>query len=40
MGDALAFCPPMIITEAEVDELVAGVKAALDKSLEDIKTLA
>lgn len=37
MGDALAFCPPMIISEAEVDELLAGVKTALDKTLKDIE---
>lgn len=40
MGDALAFCPPMIISAAEVDELLTGVKAALDKSLKDIEALA
>jgi len=40
MGDALAFCPPMIISAAEVDELLAGVKTALDKSLKDIEALA
>ena len=29
-GDGIAFCPPLIITEAEIDELVAGVRGALD----------
>jgi len=33
MLDAVAFCPPLIITEAEVDELVARVRRALDASL-------
>ncbi len=32
MGDALAFCPPLIITEAQVDYLVERVGRALDKS--------
>ncbi|MEL6196424.1 MAG: aminotransferase [Pseudomonadota bacterium] len=30
IGDTLAFCPPMIITEAEIEELFAPVEAALD----------
>ncbi len=30
IGDSIAFCPPMIITEAELDELFAPVEAALD----------
>lgn len=33
MGDALAFCPPLIITEGEVDELLAGMRTALDNTL-------
>ena len=32
--DSLAFCPPMIITEAEVDEMFAPVEAALDVTLD------
>lgn len=28
--DSIAFCPPMIITEAELDEMFAPVEAALD----------
>ena len=27
IGDSLAFCPPMIITEAEIDEMFAPVEA-------------
>ncbi len=30
IGDALAFCPPMIITEAEIDTLFEPVEEALD----------
>jgi 4-aminobutyrate---pyruvate transaminase len=30
IGDSLAFCPPMIITEDEIDEMFAPVEAALD----------
>ena len=30
IGDSIAFCPPMIITEEELDELFAPVEAALD----------
>ena len=32
--DSLAFCPPMIITEAEIDEMFAPVEAALDATLD------
>ena len=30
LGDTMALCPPMIITEAEIDELFAPFEAALD----------
>ena len=33
IGDTLAFCPPMTITEAEIDEMFAPVEAALDATL-------
>jgi 4-aminobutyrate--pyruvate transaminase len=33
IGDTLAFCPPMIITEAEIDEMFAPAEAALDATL-------
>ncbi len=33
MVDALAFCPPLIISEGEVDELLAGLRKALDETL-------
>lgn len=31
VGDALCFCPPMIITEAQIDELFAAVERAIDR---------
>ena len=34
IGDSLAFCPPMIITEEEIDEMFAPVEAALDATLD------
>ena len=37
MGDALAFCPPLIITEAQVDTLVDVVKHTLDTAASQIK---
>lgn len=33
IGDSLAFCPPMIITEDELDELCAPLEASLDATL-------
>ncbi len=30
IGDTLGFCPPMTITEAEIDEMLAPVEASLD----------
>ena len=30
VGNSLAFCPPMVITEAEMDEMFTPVEAALD----------
>ncbi len=32
MGDAVAFCPPMIITTAEVDEMIDVLAASLDEA--------
>ena len=31
MGDAVALCPPLIITEAEMAEMFARLDRALDK---------
>ncbi len=36
-GNALAFCPPLIITNAQVDELIAKVKTAIDQTYETLK---
>ncbi len=36
MADAMAFCPPLIIKESEVDELVAKVGVALDATLAEL----
>ena len=30
VGDGLILSPPLIITESEIDQLIAGVHAALD----------
>jgi 4-aminobutyrate--pyruvate transaminase len=30
-NDSLVFSPPLIITEAEIDEMLTGVRAALDE---------
>jgi len=32
-GSALAFCPPLVITKAQVDEMLAKTTAALDQTL-------
>lgn len=32
MGESIAFCPPMIITEAQVDDMVAIFAASLDEA--------
>ncbi len=34
IGDTVAFCPPMIITEAEMDEMFAPLGPALDATLD------
>ena len=36
MADAMAFCPPLIITEAEIDDLVGRVGQALDATLSEL----
>ncbi|GHC77859.1 aspartate aminotransferase family protein [Limoniibacter endophyticus] len=36
MGDSMAFCPPLIITEAEVDEMVSRFATALDLALAEL----
>ena len=33
VGEALCFCPPLIITAEQIDDMFAGVKRALDRAL-------
>ncbi|WP_019171585.1 aspartate aminotransferase family protein [Pseudaminobacter salicylatoxidans] len=37
MGDALAFCPPLIITRAQVDEIISALKTSLDEALKQVR---
>ncbi|WP_343032583.1 aminotransferase [Tritonibacter litoralis] len=37
-GNALAFCPPLIITRAEVDDMIARVKTAVDHAYDTLKS--
>jgi len=37
MGDALAFCPPLIITEAQVDAMVDVLRRVLDAALPQVR---
>jgi 4-aminobutyrate--pyruvate transaminase len=37
MGDAIAFSPPLIINEAQVDTVVDAVRASLDEALPQVK---
>ncbi|MDE4305126.1 aminotransferase [Phaeobacter gallaeciensis] len=36
-GNALAFCPPLIITKAEVDDMLKRAKSAVDNTYEALK---
>lgn len=36
MGDSIAFSPPLIVTEAQVDAIVDGLEAALDAALDHL----
>jgi 4-aminobutyrate--pyruvate transaminase len=31
LGDVISFCPPLIVDEAQIDELFDGVAAALER---------
>ena len=33
LGDSMAFCPPLIITEDQIDELISKFQLALDETL-------
>lgn len=37
MGDSIAFCPPLIITRAQVDDIVAALRTSLDAALAQVK---
>ena len=37
LGDAVAICPPLIINEAQIDELIAKLNVALNQTLEWVK---
>ncbi|WP_315918127.1 aspartate aminotransferase family protein [Mesorhizobium sp. SP-1A] len=37
MGDALAFCPPLIITEAQIDTMIDALRLSLDEALKQMK---
>jgi 4-aminobutyrate--pyruvate transaminase len=37
MGDSLAFCPPLIITEAQVDTLMDAVRRSLDAAAKQVR---
>ena len=37
--DSLVFCPPLIVTHAEIDRLVGTIKLALDEALPALKAL-
>lgn len=37
MGDSLALCPPLVVTEAEIEEIFAYLTRALDRTEREIK---
>jgi 4-aminobutyrate--pyruvate transaminase len=39
MADRIAICPPLIITPAEIDELFARLRAALDSGFEELRSV-
>ena len=36
VGDTMILCPPLVITEAEIDELFTKARAALDATAREI----
>ena len=36
MGDALAFCPPLIVNAAEIDTIVNSLALSLDQAAEEL----
>jgi len=39
LGDTVNFCPPLIVTPAQIDEMFDAAKRALDDTLASRKTL-
>ncbi|TIU14798.1 MAG: aspartate aminotransferase family protein, partial [Mesorhizobium sp.] len=39
MGDALAFCPPLIITEPQVDQVVDAFERSLEGAVKQVGSL-
>ncbi|HET9903299.1 MAG TPA: aminotransferase [Xanthobacteraceae bacterium] len=39
IGDTIAICPPLVISEDEIGQLVAKLKAALDETVKDVAGL-
>ena len=37
MADSLALCPPLVTTEAEIDEIFDGVTRALERTQRELK---
>jgi 4-aminobutyrate--pyruvate transaminase len=40
MGDTIAFCPPLIISEAEIDELLARFASGFEAALAEARQSA
>ena len=36
MGDALAFCPPLIVSAAEIDTILSSLALSLDEAAEEL----
>jgi 4-aminobutyrate---pyruvate transaminase len=39
MLDAIAICPPLIVTKAQIDELVAAISGVLDDMMPEVAKL-
>jgi len=37
-GSSIAMCPPLIITEAQIDEMIEKLGSALDKTLDYVRS--
>ncbi|MEK9901671.1 MAG: aminotransferase class III-fold pyridoxal phosphate-dependent enzyme, partial [Rhodospirillaceae bacterium] len=38
IGDTISFCPPLIINRAEIEEMIARFRRALDDTLEMLRS--